>query len=170
MRQWKTEGIIEDDRLRADNKEYAAAMIIQFFNYKDCVPSGELRSLYHNTRMIFHGLDQMLLIMEAVMEEAGYPQADLTPRCLKMCEEKFPSFADCQGAAKEESSRDFSKWDHALCKKNITIQIYCRKNASMQGEVRFPEEKIYFRSTLELMRMIHQYLQSLTEINMEKTE
>lgn len=170
MRQWKTESIFEDDRLRADNKEYAAAVIIQFFNYKDCVPSGELRSLYHNTRMIFHGLDQMLLIMDEIMEQAGYPQADFAPRCLKMCEEKFPRFCNWEGAAKEESGMDFSQWDRRLYKKNITIQIYCRKNASMQGEVRFPKEKIHFRSTLELMRMIHQYLQFLTEINRKKTE
>ncbi|MCR2023607.1 hypothetical protein NSB04_28470, partial [Blautia pseudococcoides] len=147
-----------------------AAVIIQFFNYKDCVPSGELRSLYHNTRMIFHGLDQMLLIMDEIMEQAGYPQADFAPRCLKMCEEKFPRFCNWEGAAKEESGMDFSQWDRRLYKKNITIQIYCRKNASMQGEVRFPKEKIHFRSTLELMRMIHQYLQCLTEINRKKTE
>ena len=170
MRQWKTESIFEDDRLRADNKEYAAAVIIQFFNYKDCVPSGELRSLYHNTRMIFHGLDLLLLIMDEIMEQAGYPQADFAPRCLKMCEEKFPRFCNWEGAAKEESGMDFSQWDRRLYKKNITIQIYCRKNASMQGEVRFPKEKIHFRSTLELMRMIHQYLQCLTEINRKKTE
>lgn len=170
MGQLKSEDIFEDDSFWADNKEYAATVIIHFFSYKSCVPCGELRSLYRNRRTVFHGLDQMLLMMEEIMDQAGYPQADLEHRCLKTCPNNPARFDTHEQTVDADSSTALTEWDRGLFREHITIQVYCRKNASMQGEARFPGEKINFRSSLELMGMIHQYLRCSEELNERKAE
>lgn len=47
---------------------------------------------------------------------------------------------------------------------NFLIKIYGRQNQSLQGEMRVDETKIYFRSGMELVRLMHQWL----KVNMER--
>lgn len=79
----------------------------------------------------FYGLDNLLLTMEAVMDEAGGQLSD--PRHFE------------QGK---------------LC--TAAVCVYARQHASIQGEARLPgasPETVYFKSELELLRLLRDWLE-----------
>ena len=116
--------------------ECARTMYVQFQSYQNKVACGKLYSLYYEQEFDFYGLDQLLLIMDDIMDSVNYPQS--TPK------------KDLHAADGERDN---------TAKTGVEIRVYYRQQASMQGEIRVKGRKVYFRSGMELMRLLHQYLQ-----------
>lgn len=113
----------------------AVAMLLCFDKLEDGVVSGRLWSSCFEKARPFCGLDGLILTMEAMMDEAGNQLFD--PRHLE------------QGK---------------LC--TAAVHVYARQHASIQGEVRFPgisPETVYFKSTLELLRLLCDWLEQLSQ-------
>ena len=112
-----------------------ATMLLCFDKLEGGVASGRLWSSCCEEVRPFHGLDGLLLTMEAMMDEAGEQLSD--PRHLE------------QGK---------------LC--TAAVCVYARQHASIQGEARFPgvsPETDYFKSALELLRLLHERLERLMQ-------
>ena len=97
--------------------------------------SGRLWSSCCEKAKPFRGLDGLLLAMEAMMDETGSLPFDSRPiEQGKIC--------------------------------TAAIRVYARQHASIQGEARFPgvsPETVYFKSELELLRLLHDWLEQLTQ-------
>lgn len=111
-----------------------AIMLLCFDKLEGGVVSGRLWSSCCEKARLFYGLDDLILTMEAMMDEAGNQLFD--PRHLE------------QGK---------------LC--TAAVRVYACQHASIQGEIRFPgisPETVYFKSALELLRLLHERLEQLT--------
>lgn len=111
-----------------------ATMLLCFDKLEDGVASGRLWSSCCEEVKPFHGLDDLLLTMEATIDEAG--------------ELPFDSRQLEQGK---------------LC--TAAVCVYARQHASIRGEARFPgasPETVYFKSELELLRLLRNWLERLT--------
>lgn len=112
-----------------------ATMLLCFDKLEGGVASGRLWSSCCEEVRPFHGLDDLLLTMEAMMDEAGKQLSD--PRHLE------------QGK---------------LC--TAAVCVYARQHASIQGEARFPgasSESVYFKSELELLGLLRDWLERLAQ-------
>ena len=112
-----------------------ATMLLCFDKLEGGVASGRLWSSCCEEVRPFHGLDGLLLTMEAMMDEAGDQFSD--PRHFE------------QGK---------------LC--TAVVYVYTRRYASIQGKVRFPGTSpgpVYFKSEMELLRLLHDWLERLTQ-------
>ena len=112
-----------------------ATMLLCFDKLEGGVASGRLWSSCCEEVRPFHGLDSLLLTMEDVMDEAGDQLSD--PRHFE------------QGK---------------LC--TAVVCVYARQHASIQGEARLPgssPEPVYFKSELELLRLLRDWLERLTQ-------
>ena len=111
-----------------------ATMLLCFDRLEGGVASGRLWSSCCGEVRSFRGLDGLLLTMEDMMDEAEDQLSD--PRHFE------------QGK---------------LC--TAAVCVYARRYASIQGEARFPgasPETVYFKSELELLRLLPNWLERLT--------
>lgn len=110
-------------------------MLLCFDTLEGGVASGRLWVSCCEEARPFHGLDGLLLAMEDMMDKAGEQLFD--PRQLEQGE---------------------------LC--TAAVCVYARQHASIQGTVRFPSaspEPVYFKSELELLRLLRDWLDQLTQ-------
>lgn len=113
----------------------AATMLLCFDSLESSVASGRLWSSCCEEAKPFRGLDGLLLAMKDMMDEAGEQLFD--PRHLE------------QGK---------------LC--TAAVCVYACQHASIQGTVRFPgasPEPAYFKSALELLHLLRDWLEHLTQ-------
>ena len=54
---------------------YNSTMMVHVSSYQDRVVCGEFVNLSYRKKYFFHGLDQMLLMMEDIMDTVASPQA-----------------------------------------------------------------------------------------------
>ena len=53
-----------------------------------------------------------------------------------------------------------------LKKTALSVQVYSRRNSSIQGELYIdPDKRVFFRSGIELIRMLYEYLDSMERKN-----
>ncbi|WP_343250376.1 hypothetical protein [Diplocloster hominis] len=136
--------------------ECARTMYVQFQSYKDKVACGKLYSMYYKQEFDFYGLDQLLLIMDDIMDSVNYPQSSVGHRHFKG---SSPYFLDLSGWTLRKDLNSPGEERFNAAKTGVEIRVYYRQQASMQGEIRVKGRKVYFRSGMELMRLLHQYLQ-----------
>lgn len=135
--------------------EVGLFILVHIRSYQDCVPRGTFITLPDRKKYEFCGLDQMLLIMEDLMDSGQ--DAESGHRCLYQTPYIF---------WKQENSQTASVSGNAAGllgeKVTFTIQVVYRRHTSMQGiltvRVDRKQESIAFRSSLELIRMLHEYL------------
>lgn len=136
-------------------------MLVYIQSYQDCVPRGMFLTLPYGEHYEFCGLDQMLLIMEDIMDAASGPVHAARYRYLYkepfvFRESGYPLTELKPGEALKLSGR----------RATFTVQVNYRQHRSMQGKLtarigrRY--EKISFRSSLELIRLLHEYLRNET--------
>lgn len=134
-------------------------LLVHIRSYRDRVPGGSFLTLPDRERYEFCGLDQMLLIMEDLMDRACGPESVSGRRYL--CRKPYRFWDPGHTSAETVSGG-------AAClsgeKVTFTIQVCYRRHRSMQGKLTVPmdrkQKSVAFRSSLELMRMIHEYLGS----------
>lgn len=131
-------------------------MLIRFYSYNDKIPTGEVKNICCKKVFPFSGLDQMLLIIEEIMNDIGYPQAEWGSRSLLEGKGKRFYFID------EKMSIDLKNGSYKSDQKKpyiqIIIRVYRRQRGSMQGEIYNNKYGVKFRSCLELIRILHEML------------
>lgn len=132
-------------------------LLVHIRSYRDSVPRGSFLTLPDRERHEFCGLDQMLLIMDDLMDGACGPESVSGHRylCRKPYRFRDPGHASAgtvSGGAAGLSGE----------KVTFTIQVCYRQHRSMQGKLTVQmdqkQESAAFRSSLELIRMMHEYL------------
>lgn len=143
--------------------EYAATMLICFSGMEGGTPYGRLWSFCYREPVPFKGLDQLLLVMNELMDRAGYPEAWCELRRWgKIAGREKRGEGEREFAAPKEKRtpaygpRDLRAVRGALL--TIPIRVYSRQSASMQGVIRNGRESVHFRSALELLRLLWQAL------------
>ena len=132
-------------------------VLVRIRSYRECVPKGTFIMLPYGESYEFCGLDQMLLTMEDIMdavsaEDGGKGHRYLYKEPYVFLESGYPRMELKPGGASRLSGG----------RATFTIQVSYRQHESMQGRltarVGQGYEEISFRSSLELMRMLHEYL------------
>ena len=77
--------IFEDDLPRSGGRwpEYAATMILCFDRWEGDMAIGSLWTFFQSTPIPFHGLDNLLFIMDAMMDQAEQPMPWMARRHIK---------------------------------------------------------------------------------------
>ena len=143
---------------------YNSTMRVHVSSYQDRVVCGEFVNLSYRKKYFFHGLDQMLLMMEDIMDTVASPQAVYRYRALG---ENPYVFAETDALDCLDMMDRGSYLLLPRIQPTFSIRCKCRQHGSMQGELIAPGEngqkKISYRSALELLRLIYEYLDSELE-------
>lgn len=138
---------------RSDSR---ATVLVYVQSYEDSVPRGVFLTLPEQEKYAFCGLDQLLLILEDLLDGAGAPEEAFGHRYLY--EDQAPYvFLEPAGGWTGPKTKGLPGG-----KASCSIQIGYRQHRSMQGRLSYQTDDAYetvsFRSALELMRMLHEYL------------
>ena len=138
--------------------------------------TGVINRISHGEAVSFAGLDQALLIINEWLEEEKPLSSDSVLRTFKTGRRGRPAAHGVSGVSVMEptgvSSADAAKpavsdaarlaglgrRGDARRKEAFLVRIICRQHNSWQGEVCWKAQRLYFRSTLELMCLIHSAL------------
>lgn len=139
--------------------------LVLFSSYDKRIPCGVVRCSYFKGDFSFCGLDHMLLLIEDLMDfdrticfPAHYPQACFKRRRLPLHPDYYE--VDFENTNFERSSNRM--WlDHAFTnhQPHVLISVYYRQAGTLQGCLCAAKERVDFRSGLELLRLIYQYLE-----------
>lgn len=129
-------------------KEAACAVFIRVHSYRNRLACGTLRSLLLDGELQFQGLDQMLLIIEELLDREQVMKPSLDYRYIN-------DRAIEDGWLEHTAEGPTGKPDRT---EKLLIQVYGRENRSIQGMMQTGDKRIGFRSGMELVRLIHQYL------------
>lgn len=152
--------IMEDDIPRDGGilPEYAATLYIGIDEMAADGASGQIWSFCYQAPISFVGFGNFLLTLDQILDELGTPERWLELRSLQ------PNTAP--HAVPVQRSVCYGPADLTNCHGKIgtaAIRIYMRRNASMQGTLRFLSGKrmqIDFRSALELLHLLHDWIKS----------
>lgn len=147
---------------------FASYMIVQFDSYQNKIAKGEIKNFLLEKSISFTGLDQLLLAMDQIMDEVKRPEKEVSYRHFfssrattidllhgdNQKEEKIEDILFEEETSDEKTSKKKHCWPQ-----KIVIQIYRRQNASMQGEIKYQNETVRFRSALELLHLLYEYLE-----------
>ena len=117
--------------------------------YDDKIMCGRLYNSYYNGGVSFKGVMDLLINIEAMLEDMNCPQAFTVKRSFRPVEEKFsPEPSD--DTMKEGKLATFS------------LRILFRQNASWQGSLLWHEgrQEESFRSALEMLLLINSALET----------
>ena len=151
--------ILEDDIPRDGGKwpEYASTMLLCFDGWGGGTATGKLCTFYFREPHAFCGLDDLLLAMDAVMDEAGQPSAWCELRHLPGKRDKPPTVSMTPSAQETLPADALSRIHGKFC--TALVRVHTRQHTSMQGAVQFPDlspEPTYFRSALELLHLLRE--------------
>lgn len=136
------------------------SVLVYIRSYRDRVPEGTFITLPDREEYAFCGLDQMLLIMEDIMDGSLPPENAPEHRYLR----RTP-FIFRRTGYRETGQTPVSVVRLSGEKITFSIQVSFRRNRSMQGRLTAcgnrKQTSVCFRSSLELIRMLHEHL-SLT--------
>ena len=161
------------DLKKRNREEQTATMQIRIYSYENRVARGALIFLIDKSEKMFCGLDQMCLIMEDYLDQYPVFEERLEYRFIdaKIFDDGWIN-EDCWMAddrrltdsVSETSSDTAVATSQCNQTQKLAVRIYGRSNRSLQGELRVDNKKCCFRSGMELIRCIHQWLQMKYEI------
>lgn len=135
-------------------------MILCFLSYKDRIAKGYVKTIFYDQVFYFCGLDHMLLLMDDIMDKVNCPQRTSNYRNING--QRFRVQSDI--FRKSEETEKVSVFEDAVeikqerMKKVVTVEVCCRRNASIQGRLKLSSGDICFRSGMEIIRLLHEYL------------
>ena len=157
---------------RVDRKERVFRICVR--DADDGSFAGVVQNLSTDQKKFFAGLDQAFLLINGWMDEWDQPSGDSELRefqteCgVPFYMEEIPDDRPERGeeepeaaAAAESGLRQcpgLGRRGAARRKEAFLVRIICRQHTSWQGEVCWKNQRLYFRSTLELMSLIHSAL------------
>lgn len=135
------------------------AMMLRFDSYTDRIAKGELMTLSYRAPFRFESLDHLIMIMDDVMDSINFPrEGDVLHRSDDKDNARVYVFEKMNPAelCTEEETDGMTRFTF---RSQMTVLVNKREHASMQGTVLIRGKVIYFRSALELMRILHEYLE-----------
>ncbi len=140
--------------------------------------TGMINRISHGEAVSFAGLDQALLMINEWLDEEKPLSSDSVLRTFETGRRRRPAAHAVSGSVSMESGHEpFTVTDaakqagsdaarlaglgrrgDARRKEAFLVRIICRQHNSWQGEVCWKAQRLYFRSTLELMCLIHSAL------------
>lgn len=156
--------IFEDDLPRSGDRwpEYAATMILCFDRWEDDIAIGSLWTFFQSTPIPFHGLDNLLFIMDAMMDQAEQPMPWMTRRHIK---EQARPHSD----RRTQIQNPLSFRPGLLS--TVSVRIYTRQHATMQGALRVEgNQEVCFRSGLELLYLLREITKHPFELRPMESE
>lgn len=142
--------IFEDDLPRSGGRwpEYAATMILCFDQWENDMAIGSLWTFFQSTPIPFHGLDNLLFIMDAMMDQAEQPMPWMARRHIK---EQARPHSD-----RRTQIQNLLSFRPGLLS-TVSVRIYTRQHATMQGTLRVEgNREVSFRSGLELLYLLRE--------------
>ena len=117
--------------------------IICIDEYSDKVPVGRIYNAYYEDGVSFHGVIELLLIIDGMLEEMNWPQAYSTRRLFRTPEEAH---------APERTAVDTKEGKAGT----FALRILFRQNASWQGSITWHagRQEESFRSVFEMLLLI----------------
>ncbi|MCI8549594.1 MAG: hypothetical protein HFI68_03180 [Lachnospiraceae bacterium] len=144
-------------------------LLLRFDSYEGRVAKGTMQTLRYQMPFYFDSLDQLFMLMEDALDEAEFPRKIGEFRHLKMEKGKTGySKAENRGwrwiswkqASRSPEDGDGRRETGAGFRGQMTVTVHRREYGSIQGTVNVKGEKTQFRSALELMHMLHEYLEN----------
>ena len=132
---------------RRHKEGLAATTHVSIYSYTDRVARGVIKSMLDKKEIPFCGFDQMILIIEEILDREEILKNAFEYRYI----DRSFQYESWLEQTAQPQIRGFSQ--------NFLIRVYGRLNRSMQGEMRVKDKQCYFRSGMELMRFMHQWLQ-----------
>ena len=142
--------IFEDDLPRSGGlwPEYAATMILCFDRWVNDMAVGSLWTFFQSAPIPFRGLDNLLFIMDAMMDQAEQPISWMARRHIK--EQRR-----LHSGRRAQIQKPLSFRPGLLA--TVSVRIYIRQHATMQGALRVEgNREICFRSGLELLYLLRE--------------
>lgn len=140
------------------------AMMLRFDSYVDRIAKGELKTLSYHTPFRFESMDHLLMIMDDVMDSTGFPRQEGELH-------RFDDKDNAQTYVFQKMNRkdlctesELDSMSRINFRSQMTVLVNKREHSSMQGTVLIQGKVIYFRSALELMRLLHEYLEVCFQI------
>lgn len=132
-----------------------AYFFLQVYLPQDEICTGKIYSPLRADEIEFRGLDNVILLMDQIMDQADFPQKSMRQRTFLLKE-----------TPKEEvnlNENRYLHWDEILKveeRKKVYFSIYIiyRQNLSWQGRIQWRKETKMFRSVLELLYLIKEAL------------
>lgn len=116
-------------------KLHPNTMILRFDSYRDRIAKGEMQALDCQGPVHFESMDHLVLVMDQSMDDSE--------NLLEQYGEEVPD----TGTSPSPEFRG-----------QFTVMVRGREYSGMQGTLLHGGERKNFRSTLELMRLLHEYL------------
>ena len=147
---------------------YSVPMLLRFDSYEGGIAKGRLKTLRHKGPFPFESMDQLLMIMDDVLDAEAFPREAGEFRRLKAgrgasgpVEKKSGEKAYAFRRAGREGLflEDGAAPPEGGFRGQMAVTVCRRRHGSMQGVVNVEGEKTSFRSALELMHMLHEYLE-----------
>lgn len=134
-------------------------MMLRFDSYTDRIAKRELKTLSYHAPFRFDSLDHLIMIMDDVMDSINFPRQEGELH-------RFNSRDDAQAYIFRKMDRtdlctesELDAMTRTGFRSEMTVLVNKRERSSMQGRVLVRGKVIYFRSALELMRILHEYLE-----------
>lgn len=161
----------EMNEMRSRKLRNANMMLVRFDSYEERVASGELQTLYYKHPFEFRSLDQLLLIIDDVLDSVGFEKEQGDFHYLYGTYKEKPQvfqYLDPKDIYMdgEINSKDYEN----AFRGELTIHVFYRQNSSMQGEIRAGERAARFRSSLELLRMLYEFVEQRHEEMVRKKQ
>jgi len=126
-------------------------------------PSGTLRASGGGEALPFHGLMEMMFAMECMLDSMNFPQAyfeyrSFSGKCAALTEKKKQNEVRESMEGMEKEFMD----DEKTPRSTFVVNVLFRQNATWQGTINWVDKKQTkrFRSSLELMRLIDEALET----------
>jgi hypothetical protein len=163
-----TEGhcIMEDEIPRDGGlwPEYAYTWFLCVDGLEADIAAGTIRSFCVKEPVPFHGLDDLLLQLDRLLDETG--QAGRWMELRHLTVRKADTDAHTEPPARRTPYYARQTLDTVRGELGTAvIRVFSRRNVSMQGEIRFLDRKgaeISFRSALELLQLLREWLELKT--------
>lgn len=160
-------GIKDMDGIRRERPGYVgdSTMKVSIRSYEERIPRGTFISFGYDCRYEFQGFDQMLLMMEDMMDSVSVPQPSYEHRSVYGEPYVFQKQEQgTQAARAVYRLEDMPRLPRGVA--SFVLRFHYRQYGSLQGELiafsKEGERRVLFRSALELIRLLHEYLDTET--------
>lgn len=120
--------------------------------------------------LTFSGIGEVILTIDKIMDEIGFPQSTVDKRSFGEKEEPAATLTPAAGKEAQMAMRRFNTSGQNGEYATFILQVQFRQNASWQGMVEWVENKesFPFNSELELMRIIDGACNKINTDNLEE--
>lgn len=142
------------------NTDRTSVMLVCINGYRSDQPYGEIVNFHLAKGIGFDGIDDLVLAIDEVCDRVGAPPRTTEPRFLyRSGAEKYKKLPRNRNKPEKRKTADWMVPYMLRAKDVIVVEVMYRQNSSMQGRVlcrRGETKYTFFRSALELMRMLQE--------------